>query len=72
MHAVDPLGGRKAKAVQHDLGFVGNVTQTGGHILPVTQGVAEGRIGHGGNDGIRVRIAMTGNINGVHKNLLTK
>ena len=66
VHTVDPGGGGEAEPVQYDLSLVGNMTQAGGLVFPVAQCVSQGGIGHGGHDGVGVRIAMTGNIDLIH------
>ena len=65
-HVVDELGGLEAEAVQDNLGLVADLAQPGGLVLPVSQGVLEGGVGHGGDDGVRIRVPVPGDINGIH------
>ena len=68
VHIGNALGGLEAKPIQHNLSFVGDVTQAGGLILPIAQRVAQGGVGHGGDDGIRIGVAVAGHINRIHRN----
>ena len=63
----DPAGCLEAEAVQHILGLFGDLSQAGGLIFPIAAGIAQSRIGDGRYDGIRVRIPVSGYINGIHK-----
>ena len=65
------LGGFKAKFIQHNLGLVTDLTQTGGLIFPVTQRVFQGGIRHGGNDRVRIRVSVSGDIDSIHGGLLS-
>ena len=56
----------KAKMLEHAVCFIADVSQVRRNILPVAQGVAQGGIGHGRHDGIRIRIAVAGYKNLVH------
>ena len=56
----------KAKMLEHTVCFIADVSQVRRNILPVAQGVAQGGIGHGRHDGIRIRIAVAGYKNLVH------
>ena len=67
VHIVNALGRLEAEIVQHGLGLVGNVAQAGRLIFPVAAGIAQRGIGHGGDDGIRIRVAVAGDVNGVHR-----
>ena len=62
----DELGRLEAEAVQHNLGFVADLAQPCGLILPPAQRVFQRGIGHGGNDGVCVRIAVSGDKDGIH------
>ena len=59
----------KAEPVQNDLGLVTDLAQPGGLILPLAQGVFQCGVRHGGDNGIRVGIPVSGNINGIHERL---
>ena len=67
-HVFDQKRRREAKTLQNQLGLVTQVTQTGSHVLPVAQGVLQGRVGNGGNDGIRIRVPVAGDIDVLHGN----
>ena len=56
----------KIKTFQNPVGFVADVAQPGSHILPVAQGVAQGGVGDGRHDGVRIRIAVSGDIDRIH------
>ena len=60
-------GGLEAEAVQHPLGLVADVVHMGGHIVPVAQGVAQGRVGHGGHDGIGIGVVVADDVDLVHR-----
>ena len=53
----------KAEFVQHELRLVGNKANAGGAVIPLTQSVAQRRIGDGRDDGIGIRILVTCDIN---------
>ena len=63
----DAFRGQKSEAIQHDLGLVGDPPQAGRFILPIPAGVAQRRVGDGCHDGVRVRVPVAGNIDGIHK-----
>ena len=65
-HALDQGGGLEAEAAEDQPRLVADVAQPGGDVLPVPGGVAQGGVGHRGDDGIRVRIPVAGNINLLH------
>ena len=67
VHIVDLLWRLEAKAVENDLGLVGNPAQAGGFIFPVAQSVAQGSVGHSGHDGVGIGVSVSGYINGIHK-----
>ena len=52
--------------LEHTACFVADMAQVRRHIPPVAQGVAQGSIGHGRHNGVRIRIAVSGHINFVH------
>ena len=62
-------GGLKAKAAEDSPGLVAELAQPGGHILPVPHGVAQGGVGHGGDNRVGIRIAMAGDIDFIHKSI---
>ena len=66
-HVVQQLGGLEAEAIQHGLGLVTDLAQAGGLVLPLAKGVLQRRVGHGGDDGVRVRVPVSGDIDGVHE-----
>ena len=47
------------------------VAQAGGHILAVAHGVAQGRVGHGGDHGVRVRVPVPGDVYLFHRRLFS-
>ena len=55
------------EAIQYRLRLVADAAQTGGLVLLIPQRIAQGRIGHGGNNGICVRVAVSGDVNGIHE-----
>ena len=65
-HGRDPNGGFKTKPLQNKSCFVADMAKTGGDKFPVAQRIAEGGIGHGGNDGVGIRVAVTGHIDWIH------
>ena len=65
-HVLDEQGRLKAEAVQDQLGLVAEVAQPGGHVLPVAGGVAQGGVGHGGDHGVGVGVAVSGDVDLVH------
>ena len=56
-----------AEAVQNAAGFIADVAQSGGHIFPVADGVAQGGVGHGRDDGVGIGVAVAGYINRFHR-----
>ena len=65
-HGLDPDRGREAEAVEHELRLVADVAETGGAVLPVAECIAQRGVGHGGDDGVGIRIPMAGDVNGIH------
>ena len=57
----------KAKAIEHVQRFIIDRADPHRGVLPVAQGIAQVGISHGGYDGIRIRVAVAGNINFVHQ-----
>ena len=57
----------KGEAGQNGPGLVAELAQPGGDILPVSYSIAQGGVGHGGDDGIGVRVAVAGHIDLIHK-----
>ena len=68
-HIFHQQGRIKAKPLQYAPGFVAELPQPGRHILPVPHSVAQGGIGHGGHNRIRVRVAVSSYINLVQRGL---
>ena len=66
----DQAGRLYAEIVQDALGLVADLAQPHRHIVPVAHGVAQRRVGQGGHDGVRVRVAVTGNVDLVHRVIL--
>ena len=66
-HIGDEHGRLETEAVQHALGLVADLAQPGSLILPLSQGVLQCGIGHGGHDGIRVRVTVAGDIDSFHE-----
>ena len=60
-------GRLKAEAGEDGPGLVAELAQPGGHILPVPHGVAQGGVGHGGDNGVGVRVAVSGDVDLVHR-----
>ena len=63
---LDEAGGIEMEPLQHPVGLVADGTQMDGHILLLTQRVFQRSVGHGGHDGVGVRIAVSGHIDLVH------
>ena len=63
----DQLRSLRAEAVQQLPGLVVDGAETGRTVFPVAQGVAQIGVGQRRDDGIGVRVAVTGDINVVHK-----
>ena len=59
----------KAELIQQKRRFVIEMAQPRRHILLIAQGIAQRRIGHGGNHRIGVGVAMSKYINRIHKNI---
>ncbi|MPM58775.1 hypothetical protein SDC9_105608 [bioreactor metagenome] len=68
-HVFQQHGRLKAKAVQHSLSFIVYPAEARRRVFPVPQGIAQGGIGHGGDNGVRVGVAVPGDIDGVHANI---
>ena len=68
IHIVDAFGRLETEPLQHDLGLLGGIAEAGCLIFPVAAGISQRGIGHGGHNGIGVRISVSGDINGIHKN----
>ena len=62
----DELRRLGTEPVQHCLGLVTDLPQPGGAVLPLPQGVFQRCIGHGGHNGVRIRVAVAGNIYLIH------
>ena len=57
---------RKAELVQHELRLVADLADAGGHVRPFAKRVAQRRIRDGGDDGVGIRVPVSGHINGFH------
>ena len=66
VHIGDMLGRLESKAIQHQLGFVRDTTQTGSSVFPITTSVTQSRICHCRNDRVRIRVSVSGYINWIH------
>ena len=66
----DELGRLESEAVQYELGLVADLTQPGGLVLPLAQGIFQRGVSHGGDDGVGVRVSVSGDIYGVHRETL--
>ena len=66
-YGADGLGLGKAEMPKHTLRFIADMAQMDRNISTVTQGIAQRGIGHGGGNGVRIGISVTGYINLVHK-----
>ena len=66
-HIVQKLRRLEVEPVQNGLGLIVHPAQTGGSILPVAQAVLQGRVRHGGYNGIRVRVSVACYIDGIHE-----
>ena len=71
-HALDEHGRIKMKAVEDQLGFVAEMAQAGGGILALSGGVAQSGVGHSGDNGVRIRIPVAGDIDLFHGFLLLR
>ena len=65
-HVLDKAGRLEAEVLQHPVGLVADGAQMHRHILLLAQRVLQRRIGHGGHNGVGIRIAMAGHIDLVH------
>ena len=63
---LDAAGRLEMEPLQHTVGLIADGPQMHRHVLLLAQCVFQGGIGHGGHDGVRVRIAVSGNIDLVH------
>ena len=63
---LDAAGRLEMEPLQHAVGLIADGPQMHRHVLLLAQCVFQGGIGHGGHDGVRVRIAVSGNIDLVH------
>ena len=55
----------RVELVEHTLGLIGHVTEAGRHIFPVTERVAQRRIGDGRHYGVGVGVLVSGDIDRV-------
>ena len=66
-HGLDADGRLKAEAAEHQPRLIGDVSEPGRDEFPVAQRVAQRRIGHGRDDRVGIRVAVAGDIDGVHE-----
>ena len=66
-HGGQKLRRLEAETLQQIGGFIIQTAQTGGLVLIFAQSVVQRGIGHGGNHGVRVRVAVTEYINRIHQ-----
>ncbi len=66
-YIVDQNGRLVPEMVQDGLGLITDGTETGGDIAAASHGALQSGIGHRGYDGIGVRVAVTGDIDSIHK-----
>lgn len=57
----------KAESVEQTLRLVADVAEVCGHIVAVTERVAQRGIGDGGHYGVRVRVPVAGDVNFIHE-----
>ena len=65
-HILYVHGRLEPEAVQHTLGLVVDRADADGLVFPVAQGVAQIGVGHGGDDGVGIGIAVSADIDVVH------
>ena len=63
---LDKAGRLEAEALQHPVGLVTDGAQMHRHILLFAQCVLQRGVGHGGDDGVGIRVAVAGHIDLVH------
>ena len=66
-HGLDAHRRLEAEAVEHEPCLIGDMPQTRGNEFPIAQRVSQRGIGHGGNNGIGIGIAVAGDIDGFHE-----
>ena len=71
-HVLDSHRLFKTESYQQSLGLITQVVKTAGDVIPVSCRIAESRIGHGGDDRIRIGIPVTYNIYFTHDNNLSQ
>ena len=69
-HVLDPERRFHPKMIQQALGLVIDAAQAHSLIFPIAQGVAQMRVGHGGYDGVGIRVAVPGHIDFTHRRTL--
>ena len=67
---IQHLGRLETEAAEHTVSLVADGAQMGGHIAVFPQCVFQRGIGHGCHDGVGIGVAVTGNIDGVHRQSL--
>ena len=65
-HGLDPSRRSEAEAVEHELRFVADVAEARRAVFAVAKRIAQRGIGHGRDDGIRIRVAVPCHINRIH------
>ena len=65
-NVVDQLRRLGTEFVQNGFRLIADLAQAGGAVLPLPQSVFQCGVGHGGYDGVGIRVAMAGNVNFVH------
>ena len=68
-HGLDPGGSGESETIQHELRFIADMAKTRSAVFPVSERIAQGGVSHRGNDGVRIRVAVAGDINRIHRNL---
>ena len=70
-HGLDAQRRLEAEAVEHELRLVRNVAEACGDVITLANGVLQRRIGHGGDNGVGIGVAVAGDIDRFHRGLLT-
>ena len=70
-HGLDAHRRLKAEPVEDQLRLVRDVAEARGDIVALADGVLQRGIGHRGNDGVGIRVAVAGDVDGIHNSLLT-
>ena len=67
---LDKAGWIEVEAFQHPVRLVADRSQMYRHILLLAQRVLQRGVGHGGHNGVGIRVAVTGHIDLIHRQLL--